>query len=202
MTTMVAEPYLDHVPVMTGGVGYDGVYRFYKRHFIPKWPRDTQVLRLSRTVGDHQLVDELVISFTHDREMDFMLPGVSATGRRVELPGVVVVKFERDKVAHEHIYWDQASLLVQVGVLDPTRLPVTGAEQAHKLLDKTLPTNTRADADMGGAALRTSLSAFALVRAILSATTLHLTLEPSEGARLGPGKHVADVGRRKSAAHQ
>jgi carboxymethylenebutenolidase len=142
MTTMVAEPYLDHVPVMTGGVGYDEVYRFYKHHFIPKWPSDTQALRVSRAVGDDQVVDELVMSFTHDREMDFMLPRVAPTGRRVELPVVVVAKFEGGKLAHEHIYWDQASLLVQVGLLDPTRLPVTGAEQAHKLLYKTLPTNT------------------------------------------------------------
>jgi carboxymethylenebutenolidase len=59
----------------------------------------------------------------------------------VELPFVVVMGVEDGKVAHEHIYWDQASLLVQVGLLDPEALPVAGIEQARKLLDPTLPSN-------------------------------------------------------------
>jgi carboxymethylenebutenolidase len=142
MATMVSEPYLDHVPVMTGGVGGGEVRRFYAHHFIGKWPEDVEVVRVSRTVGEDRVVDELVVSFTHDVEMDFMLPGVPPTGRRVELPHVVVVEFRDGKVAHEHVYWDQASLLVQVGVLDPAGLPVTGSEQARKLLDPSLPTNT------------------------------------------------------------
>ena len=94
---------------------------------------------MSRTVGADQVVDELVISFTHDIEMDALLPGVPPTGRYVRLPFCVVVGFADGKVSHEHIYWDQASLLVQVGLLDSEALPVTGAESARKVLDPKLP---------------------------------------------------------------
>jgi carboxymethylenebutenolidase len=137
METMSADPYLNHVPMMTGGVGRAEVHRFYRDSFIPSWPSDTTVTPISRTVGEAQVVDELLVSFTHDREVAFMLPGVEPTGRRVELPHAVVVGFEGGRIHHEHIYWDQASLLVQVGLLDPSRLPVTGADQARHFLALT-----------------------------------------------------------------
>jgi carboxymethylenebutenolidase len=111
------------------------VRAFYGRHFIGKWPADVEITPVSRTVGDEQVVDELVLSFTHDIEMPQLLPGVAPTGRHVTLPFCVVVRFEGGKVAHEHIYWDQGSLLAQVGLLDPAELPVTGAEQAEAVLD-------------------------------------------------------------------
>jgi carboxymethylenebutenolidase len=142
MRTMTANPYLNHVPVMTGGNGYEEVERFYRHHFIPGWPDDTSVEPVSRTVGPDQVVDELIVSFTHDREMDAILPGVPPTGRFVRQPFCVVVKFEGGKVAHEHIYWDQASLLVQIGLLDPAGLPVSGIEQAERVLDPSRPANT------------------------------------------------------------
>jgi carboxymethylenebutenolidase len=135
MSTMTENPYVNHVPVMTGGVGRDEVRDFYGRHFIGKWPTDTKISPVSRTIGDEQVVDELVLSFTHDIEMDQLLPGVAPTGRHVQLAFCVVAKFEGDKLGHEHIYWDQASLLAQVGLLDPIGLPVTGAEQAGNVLD-------------------------------------------------------------------
>lgn len=135
MATMADDPYVYHVPVMTGGVGFEGVRRFYGEHFIGKWPEDTKITPVSRTVGQDQVVDELVLSFTHDVEMDAILPGVAPTGRSVRLPFCVVVKFEDGRVAHEHVYWDQASLLVQTGLIDAADLPVTGAEQAEDLLD-------------------------------------------------------------------
>jgi carboxymethylenebutenolidase len=135
METMTKEPYVHHVPVMTGGIGYDGVYNFYRNHFIGKMPNDIKIVRISRTVGKDQVVDELILSFTHDREIDFILPGVPPTGRYVEVACVVVMNFKDDKISHEHIYWDQASLLVQIGLLDPKLLPVTGQEQAKKLLE-------------------------------------------------------------------
>ncbi len=141
MATMVEDPYLNHVAVMTGGRGAAEVRRFYDEHFIPRWPADTSVTPVSRTVGREQVVDELVMSFTHDVEMDFMLPGVPPSGRPVELPVAAVVGLADGKVAHEHIYWDQATVLVQVGALDPAGLPVTGAEQARKLLDRSLAPN-------------------------------------------------------------
>jgi carboxymethylenebutenolidase len=151
MRTMSANPYLTHVPVMTGGHAREEVERFYRCHFIPKWPPDTSFQLVSRTVGVDQVVDEVIVSFTHDREMDQILPGVPPTGRQVRLPHVVVVAFEEGKVAHEHIYWDQASLLVQVGLLDPSGLPVTGGEQADKVLDPSLPSNTLMARWEGGA---------------------------------------------------
>jgi carboxymethylenebutenolidase len=133
MKTMVKEPYVHHVPVMTGGVGYSGVYNFYKNDFVGKMPKDTKILRVSRTVGKNQVVDELILSFTHDMEIKAMVPGIQPTGKYVELPHVVVMKFRGNKIVHEHIYWDQASLLTQLGLLDPKTLPVKGIEQSEKL---------------------------------------------------------------------
>ena len=92
-------------------------------------------------IGDDQLVDEMVISFTHTVEIDWMLPGVAPTGRRVEVPLVVIVRFRDGKLAHEHIYWDQASVLAQLGLIDRDKLPVAGAESARKALDPLLPSN-------------------------------------------------------------
>jgi carboxymethylenebutenolidase len=145
MQTMTSEPYVHHVPMMTGGVGYDAVYNFYKNHFIGKMPADTKVVRISRTVGKDQVVDELVLSFTHDREIDFMLPRVPPTGRYVELPHVVVMKFKDGKISHEHIYWDQASVLVQIGLLNPKLLPMTGQEQAKRLLELSQQADNKSD---------------------------------------------------------
>ncbi|WP_457943260.1 dienelactone hydrolase family protein [Vreelandella alkaliphila] len=141
MATMVEQPYVNHIPTLTGGVGYRQLYRFYKHHFVDSNPADTTLIPLSRTIGATQIVDETLFCFTHDREIDWLLPGVAPTGKYVEIPLVAIVKFRGDKLYHEHIYWDQASLLVQVGVLDPTGLPVAGHETAVKLLDETWPSN-------------------------------------------------------------
>jgi len=142
MATMVATPYVNHVPTMTGGVGHDQLKRFYKYHFIGANPPDTELRPVSRTIGPDQIVDEMVFGFTHTSSVDWMLPGIAPTGRRVEIPLVAIVRFADGKVAHEHIYWDQASVLVQVGLLDPNGLPVAGIETARKVLDKTQPSNT------------------------------------------------------------
>lgn len=133
MQTMVSEPYVHNVPVLRGGYGRAGVYDFYQRFFVGKMPADTQVETVSRTVSADQVVDELILSFTHDVEIDYMLPGIPPTGKYVELPHVVVMKFVDGKIAHEHIYWDQACLLAQVGLIDAKKLPVTGKEQAARL---------------------------------------------------------------------
>jgi carboxymethylenebutenolidase len=136
MNTMVKEPYVHHVPTLTGGIGYDGVYSFYKNDFVGKMPDDTKIVRVSRTVGKDQVVDELILSFTHDREIKVMLPGIPPTGKHVELAHVVVMKFDGyNKIEHEHIYWDQASLLAQIGLLNSKSLPVYGIEQTRKLLE-------------------------------------------------------------------
>ena len=142
MATMVPQPYVNHVPTMTGGVGHDALKRFYKYHFIGVNPPDFRLTPVSRTVGTSTLVDEFIVSFTHTTEIDWLLPGVKPTGRWVEVAMVAVVTFEGDKLASERIYWDQASVLVQTGLLDPTGLPVAGAETARKVLDTALPSNT------------------------------------------------------------
>jgi carboxymethylenebutenolidase len=141
MATMVSAPYVNHVPTMTGGVGYDQLKRFYKYHFIGGNPPDTALTPISRTVGADQIVDEMLFSFTHTSEVDWMLPGIPPTGHKVEVPMVAIVKFVDGKVAHEHIYWDQASVLVQVGLLEPKGLPVAGAETARKVVDNSQPSN-------------------------------------------------------------
>jgi carboxymethylenebutenolidase len=142
MKTMVAEPYVNHIPTMTGGVGYRDLLRFYKNHFIPKTPQDTKLVPISRTIGADRIVDEMLFSFTHDIEIDWMLPGVAPTGKYVEVPLIAIVRFRGDKLYNEHIYWDQASVLVQIGLLDPALLPVAGIAAAKKLVDETLPSNT------------------------------------------------------------
>jgi carboxymethylenebutenolidase len=140
--TMVARPYVNHVPVLTGGVGRPQLEHFYGRYFIPGMPPDVELVPISRTVGYDRIVDEFVFRCTHTVAMDWLLPGVSATGRRLELVMVVVVSFEGGKIHHEHIHWDQASALVQLGLLDAATLPVAGAETARKALDPAaVPSN-------------------------------------------------------------
>jgi carboxymethylenebutenolidase len=141
LATMVADAYVDHVPVLTGGRGQAELREFYATHFIPRMPPDMEMVPVSRTVGADQLVDEMVIKFTHSVEMDWMLPGIAPTGRRVEVALVVIVRFRDGKLAHEHIYWDQASVLAQLGLIDPATLPVATADSARKVLDPTLPAN-------------------------------------------------------------
>ena len=142
MATMTERPYVNHVPTMAGDLGREAVRAFYGRHFIGKWPADTPIEPVSRTVGQDRAVDEMIIRFTHDVEMDALLPAVRPTGRPVELALVAIMGTEHGKLSYKHIYWDQASLLVQVSALDPAGLPVAGAEQARKLLDPSLPSNT------------------------------------------------------------
>ncbi len=141
LATMVDDAYVNHIPVLTGGVGKDALREFYSKRFIPQMPPDTEVIPVSRTIGTDQLVDEMIFKFTHTVRMDWMLPGVAPTGKRVEIPLVAIVRFRDNKLAHEHIYWDQASLLVQLGLLDQNTLPVAGIESARKVLDNSLPSN-------------------------------------------------------------
>jgi carboxymethylenebutenolidase len=135
LATMVPDAYVNHVPVLTGGRGHEALRAFYSERFIPAMPPDTTLTPISRTVGEDQLVDEMIFSFTHTREMPWMLPGVAPTNRRVEIPLVAIVRFRDGKLAHEHIYWDQASVLKQIGLLTDDSLPVRGAETARKTLD-------------------------------------------------------------------
>jgi carboxymethylenebutenolidase len=141
MPTMVAQPYVNHVPTMTGGVGHDQLKHFYTNHFVHSNPADTKLIPISRTIGSDRVVDEFIFACTHSCEIDWLLPGVAPTGKYFEVPMLAVVCFRGDKLYNEHIYWDQASVLVQVGLLDPKNLPVAGIESARKLLDESLPSN-------------------------------------------------------------
>jgi carboxymethylenebutenolidase len=151
LATMVEDAYVNHIPVLTGGVGKEALRKFYSERFIPQMPPDTEVTPVSRTIGTDQLVDEMIFKFTHTMRMDWMLPGIAPTGKRVEVPLVAIVRFRDNKLAHEHIYWDQASVLVQLGLLDAKNLPVAGMETARKVLDNSLPSNAlmeRADRNL------------------------------------------------------
>lgn len=140
MATMSDRPHLNHVPTMAGGVGRDGVRDFYANHLVGKFfPPDVVMTEVSTTVGETQIVQEMAISFTHTTTIDWLLPGVAPTGRPVEMVVAVVVGFRDGKITHEHIYWDQASVLVQIGLLDPAGLPVGGAEIARKVVNPQLP---------------------------------------------------------------
>jgi carboxymethylenebutenolidase len=135
MRTMVEEPYVWHVPALTGAAGGEAVRRFYSTELIGCTPADAVLRPIARTVSADRVIDEFVLEFTHDCEMPFMLPGVAPTGRRVRIPTIVVMGVQEGKVAYEHIYWDQASVLVQIGLLDPAQLPVAGSVQADRLLE-------------------------------------------------------------------
>lgn len=141
LQTMVEDAYVNHIPVLTGGVGREALREFYSQRFIPQMPPDTAMTPVSRTIGKDRVVDEMVFEFTHTIKMDWMLPGVAPTGKHVKVPLIVVVHFRDGKLAHEHIYWDQASVLVQLGLIDASQLPVAGAESAAKVLDPHLPAN-------------------------------------------------------------
>jgi carboxymethylenebutenolidase len=150
LRTMVEDAYVNHVPVLTGGVGREQLREFYSKRFIPQMPPDTSMTPISRTVGTDRVVDEMVFEFTHTIEMDWMLPGVKPTGKHVRVPLIVVVHFREGRLAHEHIYWDQASVLIQLGLIDDESLPVAGVESAEKVLDPSLPANRLiARADQG-----------------------------------------------------
>ena len=141
VATMTATPAINEVPVMIGGNGREEVYEFYAKYFLPQIPPDIEIVPVSRTIGQGRLVDEIVLRFTHTMRMDWMLPGIPPTGKKVEVAFVVVVQFDGNKMVHEHLYWDQASVLVQLGLVEAGGLPVVGAEGARSLLDRNIRLN-------------------------------------------------------------
>ncbi len=138
--TMTDDPVVNHVPVMTGGRGQKQLRHFYATYFIPQMP-EVEMVPLARTISDDRIIDEFVLRFRHTVRMDWFLPGIPPTGKRVEVAKVVVVEFKDGKISAERIYWDQATVLVQLGLLDASRLPVAGAEAAEKVLHPERPGN-------------------------------------------------------------
>ena len=141
LTTMGERPNVILLPSLTGGLGRDEVHGFYADYFIFGMPEDVEFVPVSRIVANDTIVEESVLRFTHTAEISWMLPGLEPTGRRVEVGVCTVVRMQDDKVVHEHVYWDQASVLNQLGLLDAENLPVVGAEAARQLLEPTGPLN-------------------------------------------------------------
>lgn len=141
MATMIEEPYVNHTPTLTGGVGHDMLKRFYKYHFVDQNGSGRDRKRISYTLGPDRVVVESYTKFRHDAVIDRYFPGIEPTGKEVEIATVIIVKFRGDKVCHEHLYWDQASALKQIGALDAGDLPIAGPEAARKVLDETQPSN-------------------------------------------------------------
>ena len=135
LATMSPDPHINSIPTIIGGIGLDAVWHFYRTLILSGkfFPPDTEMIPVSRTIDEKQLVDEIIFKFRHTIEIGWMLPNIAPTGKRVEIPLVVIVGFSDDKITHEHIYWDQASVLVQIGLLDPTGLPIKGVETAKKM---------------------------------------------------------------------
>jgi carboxymethylenebutenolidase len=144
IATMTDRPALIHVPVNTGATGREAVRKFYAEIFIPQMPEDVELELLTRTVGQGRIIDEFIFRLTHSVRMDWFAPGVEPTGRRLAVPHVAVIAFENGLIASEHIYWDQATVLVQMGLLQG-HLPVMGADQVNRLLNADAPANQLID---------------------------------------------------------
>ena len=135
MSTMTKNPHLLNVANMMGGDDNEGVKKFYKDHLVGKFfPPDVEFNRISLTIGRNQIVEELVIAFTHTQMIEWLLPNIEPTNKNIKIGLVVVVGIKDKKISHEHIYWDQASVLVQAGLINPKGLPVVGQQSAEKLL--------------------------------------------------------------------
>jgi carboxymethylenebutenolidase len=134
LETMTANPYVLMVPLALGGQGRDGVLEFYSTKFLAQLPTDFMPIPVSQTIAENTIVEEAVYAFTHDLLLEWMIPGVPPTGKRVELAVVGIIKFEGGKIASEHLYWDHDSVLAQLGVIDQSRVPVPGVESARTLL--------------------------------------------------------------------
>lgn len=156
MATMVDEPYVNHIPTMTGGIGKDRLTAFYTHHFVFSNPPDTFLSLVSRTVGIDRVIDEFIFSLTHTKEVPWLLPGIPPSGKKLEIPFTSIVAMRGDRLCHEHISWDQGTVLQQLGLLPAyvkfpypidekeapkgkkyeVALPVVGAEGSRKLVDE------------------------------------------------------------------
>ena len=134
VSEMTEDACVNHVPTMSGAQGRENVRKYYGQHFVHCNPPDMKMTPISRTVGNDRLVDEFVADFTHTVQMDWMLPAVPPTGKKVKIAMVVIVYFRDGQIAREHIYWDQASVLMQLGFFSPGGLQAIGAEAAEKVL--------------------------------------------------------------------
>ena len=119
VAAMADEPSVTHIPVLAGGTGRQAVERFYADQVLPHLPADLTLTRISRTVDRWRLVEETTVSFTHDRELPWLLPGAEPTFRRAEVLVIAVAGFHRMKIRSVRALWDYATLLAQLGITAP-----------------------------------------------------------------------------------
>ena len=119
LASLAAEPAVTHIPAMTGATGRQAVERFYADQVLPYLPDDLELRRISRTVDRWRLVDETTVSFTHDRELPWLLPGAEPTFRRAEVLAIAVAGFHRMKIRSVRVLWDYATLMAQLGITAP-----------------------------------------------------------------------------------
>ncbi|KAH7245683.1 hypothetical protein BKA59DRAFT_527506 [Fusarium tricinctum] len=160
MSTMVDQPYVNHVPTLTGGIGRTALTKFYRDNFIFQNSVDTELELISRTIGIDRVVDEFIYKFTHNKTIDWLLPGIPPTFKKMEVPFTAVVNIRGDRLYHEHIGWDQGTVLAQLGLIPhylpfpfpiegqdkeakfEYRVPVVGIETAEKMRDRnSVPSN-------------------------------------------------------------
>ena len=133
LATMTENPYVLLIGCGVVRVGRAAVREFYANKFLPNIPPDFEIATVSQTFGDDRIVEEMAVRFTHTVDMDWFLPGVRLTGRKAEFMVAGLIQFDGGKIAHEHAYWDQATVLSQLGVLDHP-LAVGGLRSAAELL--------------------------------------------------------------------
>ena len=133
LATMTENPYVLLIASGVVRVGRAALREFYADKFLPNIPPDFEITTLSQTFGDDRIVEEMAVRFTHTIDMDWLLPGVRPTGRKAELLVAAFIQFDGGKIAHEHAYWDQATALSQLGVLDHP-LAAGGMRSAAELL--------------------------------------------------------------------
>ena len=133
VSTMVDDATVMHLPTMSGGIAKENLRHYYADVFIPGIPADTTTELIARSVGDSLLVDEFIMRMTHDQDIPFLLPGLAPTHKTVEVPTVVIVTFRGDLMESERIYWDQATVLSQLGLIDPS-LPFADATEITRFL--------------------------------------------------------------------
>jgi carboxymethylenebutenolidase len=133
LATMTESPYVFLIASAVARVGRAAVHEFYANKFLPKIPPDLEIISLSQTIGNDRMVEEMLIRFTHSIDMDWLLPGLQPTGRRAEFIVAALIQIEDGKVAHEHLYWDHATVLSQLGVLDHP-MAAGGVNSAGQLL--------------------------------------------------------------------
>ncbi|KAH8703038.1 hypothetical protein BGW36DRAFT_422619 [Talaromyces proteolyticus] len=163
MSTMVQEPYVNHVPSLTGGIGRVALSHFYRHNFIFNNAEDTELELISRTIGIDRVIDEFIMKITHDREIDWLIPGIPPTYKKAEIPFTAVVNIRGDRLYHEHISWDQGTVLAQLGLMPEYlpfpypleggrtpmqgqrfeyRVPIAGIQTADKMRDRnSVPSN-------------------------------------------------------------